>query len=323
MMRIFHTLTGLVVFLFSFTVAHAQQPSFEGVVDYQTEVVSKIKGISDESLRKLFANAPVLKVYIKNGNYKRENNKIVEFHLRDSSQPYVIFKGIDTLYASSTANEDSLISVKKEDKTVMIAGRPCKSIVIKRAKSISTYYYDPTLYQDPSFNKGNDIGDYSIFLNATSSVYLKTVSEFEYVTLTETAYRVAPGKVDDAVFGLPSLPKQKFDAGNFLQNAEFKSPQDWNNYLQRNMNFDLVCKHVKIPKGQKSADQVAEVRFVVQSTGLIGDVTVANSKEVHPALAKEAIRLIKESYGWKPASVRGEKIDSWFIQKIRFSCTAE
>lgn len=322
-MRISYTIFGFVFFLFCFSTTHAQQNSFEGIVDYQTEVVSRMKGVSDESMRKIFAMAPVMKVYIKNGNYKRENSKLTEFYLTDSSRPYVVFKGIDTLYASSSSDDDSVVSVKKEDKTVVIAGRPCKSIVIKRTKSSSTYYYDPILYQDPSFNKKNDIGNYSIFLNAVSSVYLKAVTEYEYVTLTETAYRVAPGKVNDAVFGLPSLPVQEFTLGAFFRDAEFKSPEDWNNYLQKNMNLDLVSKYVKIPKGQKSADQVAEVRFVVQSTGSIGEVTVANSKEVHSALIKEATRLIRESYGWKPATVRGEKIDSWVTQKITFRSTAE
>jgi hypothetical protein len=324
MMRISYNLTGLVLFLFSFTAVHAQQTSFEGVIDYNTEVISKVKGISDETMKKMFAIAPVMKVHIKNGNYRRENSKIGEFHLKDSSQPFVIFKGIDTVYASSTHNDDSVvIRVKKEDKTAMIAGRACKSIIIKRAKSVSTYFYDPSLYQDPVFNKGNDIGDYSIFLNETSSVYLKVVTEFEYVTLTETAYRIISSKVNDEVFMMPALPITEFKLDSFLKSAEFKSQKDWSNYLQKNMNLELVGKHVKIPKGQTSADQVAEVRFVVQSTGIVSDVEVMNPKDVHPALAKEAIRLIKESYGWKPATVRGEKIDSWAMQKITFRSVIE
>lgn len=322
-MRISHSLAGLVLFLFSFPAVHAQQTSFEGIVDYQVEVTSKIKGVSDESMRKMFALGPVQKVYIKKGNYKRDNNKVVQFHVRDSVRPYVVFKGTDTLYASSTANEDSLISVKKEDKTVLIAGRSCKSIIIKRSKSSSTYYYDQSLYQDPSFNTGNDIGDYSIFLNTASSVYLKVITEYDYATLSETAYRVAPGKVDDAVFTLPPFPITIFYPESFLQPAAYKSVEDWNNYLQKNINLKLVSKYVKIPKGQQSADQVAEVSFVIQSTGSIGDVTVTNSKEVHPALVKEATRLIKESYGWKPATIHGEKIDSWVTQKITFRSTIE
>lgn len=322
MMRISYSL--FILILFSFPAVHAQQTSFEGIVDYQVEVTSKIKGVSDESMRKMFALGPVQKVYIKKGNYKRDNNKAVEFHLKDSSAPLILFKGIDTIYEAITNNEDSVVvSVKKEDKTMMIAGRPCKSLVIKRAKTISTYFYDASLYQDPAFNSGNNMGDYSVFLKSTSSAYLKVITEFEYATLVETAYRVAPGKVDDVVFTLPQFPRTIFKPESLLQPAEFKSVQDWNNYLQKNMKLELVSKYVKIPKGQQSADQVAEVSFVVLYTGSIGDVTVTNSKEVHPALVKEATRLIKESYGWKPASIHGEKIDSWVTQKITFRSTIE
>lgn len=324
-MRISYLIAAILFTACMFSTATAQQTSFEGVIDYNTEVISKVKGISNETMKKMFAIAPIMKVHIKNGNYRRENNvKVGDFHLKDSSQPFVIFKGIDTIYASSTYNEDSVvISVKKEDKTVMIAGRACKSIIIKRAKSISTYFYDPSLYQDPAFNKGNDIGDYSIFLNETSSVYLKVITEYDFITLAETAYRIIPGKVNDAVFVMPSFPIKEFKPENFVQPAEFKSQKDWSNYLQKNMNLDLVSKHVKIPKGQTTADQVAEVRFVIQSTGLVSEVEVMNAKEVHPALVKEATRLIKESYGWKPATVRGEKIDSWAMQKITFRSVIE
>lgn len=61
-----------------------------------------------------------------------------------------------------------------------------------------------------------------------------------------------------------------------------------------------------------------QVEFVITKFGTIGEVTVVNPKEVHPALAKEAIRIIKEGYGWIPATFIGQKIDGLARQPITF-----
>ncbi len=312
------------VLLCFYVAANAQQTLFEGIVDFQLEVKSKVPGISDESMRRLVAVGPIMKVYIKHGNYRRESAPLLELQRSDSATAFFIFKGIDTLYHnSSTKNEDELVSITKSEKTIDVAGRKCKSLTIRRKKSTVTYYYDPQLFQDTAHANPKDESDYALFLKETKAVYLKCVMDCEQFVYTETAYRVATVKVNDAQFELPSLPVALFNMESHIKSAYYKKEDEseWRNYILKNMNADLANKYVKIPKGATEAQQTAQLQFTILANGTIDNIEVINPKEVHPQLAKEAIRIVKESYGWKPATIRGEKVDSKYKQNITFRLT--
>jgi hypothetical protein len=75
----------------------------------------------------------------------------------------------------------------------------------------------------------------------------------------------------------------------------------WFKYLQQNLNVELSAKYVKLPQGEKTATQTAMVLFIIDAEGMPVEVSVENANEVHPKLAKEAIRIIKESPRWIPA----------------------
>lgn len=314
------------IFLLSFFVStRAQQTSFEGTVDFQLEIKSKVPGISDESIKRLVAVGPIMKVYIKHGNYRRESAPLLELQRSDSSKPFFIFKGIDTLYYNaSTKNDDELVSITKNEKAVNIAGRNCKSLTIRRKKSSATYFYDPELFQDPAHANPKDESDYALFLKETKAVYLKCIMDYEQFGFTETAYRVAASKVNDALFELPALPMALFRIESHMKSAYYKKEDEseWRNYVQKSINSDLVNRYVKIPKTATEAQQTAQIQFTILANGNLDNIELMNPKEVHPQLAKEAIRIVKESYGWKPATVRGEKVDSRYNQNITFRLTA-
>ncbi len=311
----------LVLSVCLFTNLTAQQKSFEGVIDYQLEVKSKNGSISDESFRRLLATGTTMKVHIKQGNFRRESAKLLEINRTDSSYQLFMFKGIDTFFYNPPSAEDEKQEISQSEKIVNIAGYDCKSVTIKSNSMVTTYFYALSLFQDPAYSRPDDKGSFTLFLKQTNAVYLKCIIETGQFVYTETAFRVVKGTVNDAVFQIPTTPVAPFVFAQHLKNPFYKSSDEteWKTYVQKSISNELVNKYVKIPKGEKSAQQTAEVLFAILANGSIGDAEVINKKEIHPALAKEALRIVKESYGWKPATIRGEKIDYWMLQKITFA----
>ena len=75
----------------------------------------------------------------------------------------------------------------------------------------------------------------------------------------------------------------------------------------------------KYPKQalRKSIKGKVLVRFVVDTLGIIKDVTVINP--VHPLLDEEAVRLVKLMPNWKAGIQRGKKVAVYFLLPIVFS----
>ena len=90
----------------------------------------------------------------------------------------------------------------------------------------------------------------------------------------------------------------------------------WRNYLQRNLNAGLASKFIPLPKGQQAAQQTVRVQFIVNQKGKVSDVKTINLSEVHPRLAKEAERVIRQGPNWIPAEQGGRKVNYQAIQAI-------
>lgn len=82
----------------------------------------------------------------------------------------------------------------------------------------------------------------------------------------------------------------------------------WNKYLQKNLKAELGAQYIKIKRKQKEVKQIAIVSFLVDTSGNIFEVQCVNADEVHPKLAEEAIRVIKEGPRWVPAEINGKKV---------------
>ena len=99
--------------------------------------------------------------------------------------------------------------------------------------------------------------------------------------------------------------------------------QGWRRYLESNLNADLATKCIKLKKNQKEAQQTVAVQFIVDKEGNISNVEVRNPAEVHPKLAKEAVRVIKEGPRWIPAEQNGRKVIYQAFQYITFQVSSE
>lgn len=299
--------------------AFSQQPSFEGFIDYQVEVKSKASYLSDESARILTGFGNTLRIYIKKGRYYWISGKYEQYTGFEPRVDFIKYKGRDTIYnVPDTSYHPEKIQIKRNDKNSVIANYSCKSIRISEGSDTREFFYAPELSQNPDDNPNIKGTEFHRYVEETKSVWLKSVSESSVLSITYTAVRVQQQTVDEKLMQLPSLPKAQFNVVNFMESATLKSEKDWAAYIQRSVNAELANKYLKIPKGEKSVKQTVLVEFVITRTGAIGEVKVTNAKEVHTALAKEAVRVIKEAYGWKPATFMGQPIDGLARQPFTF-----
>lgn len=99
--------------------------------------------------------------------------------------------------------------------------------------------------------------------------------------------------------------------------------EGWNNYLTKNLNAELGVKYIRAKKGQKTVTQTAIVSFTVDTSGRTSNIKVENFKKVHPKLAEEAIRVIKEGPNWIPAELHGKKVKYLHRQSITWQVSEE
>jgi hypothetical protein len=94
----------------------------------------------------------------------------------------------------------------------------------------------------------------------------------------------------------------------------------WRTYLIQNTNTSLGAKYLKIPNGEASIKKSVIVNFVINKDGYITDVKADSISiaTIHKKLVLEAIRVIRESPKWKPASLNGKKVVERRRQPITF-----
>ncbi len=299
--------------------AFSQKKEFEGIIQYKVEVKSKLPGISDKLMETYLGLGDALTVHMKKGNYRRTTAIHEEYYVPAKKKVYIKFKNIDTLYfVEYNSDTSTVLNVLKSEEQKEIAGYLCNAISINSTSSAKKYYYAPQLYNNPAWDKENKLGNLDRLTNETESVWLSLYEDATNYQLTETAIKVQVKEIDDEVFVLPELPEKLFTIASVTKEPEFARSGGWHKYLETNANGALGSKHIKIPKGQNSAQQVVNVSFLVSERGEIQEVKVLNPKEVHPKLAEEAIRVVSESRGWKPATVYGIKIPFRLNQPITF-----
>ena len=105
--------------------------------------------------------------------------------------------------------------------------------------------------------------------------------------------------------------------------AQFRGGvKGWQRYLETNLNVDLGAKYLKPKRGQTITQQ-ALVSFLVDTLGNISEVQILNLGEVHPKLAAEAVRVIKEGPKWVPATQNGKKVTYRQKQAVTWQVAAE
>lgn len=96
----------------------------------------------------------------------------------------------------------------------------------------------------------------------------------------------------------------------------------WQRYLEANLNVDLGARYLKPKRGQTITQQ-AIVSFLVDTSGNISEVQILNPGDVHPKLAAETMRVIKEGPKWLPATQNGKKVIYRQKQSVTWQVAAE
>lgn len=299
----------------------AQPSDFEGKLVYIVEVRSKEEGVEARIWKTILGFGDSVIVFVKKGNYRQTSGIRDTYFITKDEKAYYRFKGIDTLfYMDYSSDTIGVSAVSKKDERKNIAGQECKSITIKTGSTNRKYFYAPTLYMNPEYDKNNKLGGYDVFARETSSLYLGLEEEDDSYSYSQTCRLVKPGPVDEAIFELPKLPVKMFSVESLLTPAKFAgSSNRWLNYLQSNLNGELGAKYVKIPKGEPTAVEIVIVTFMVNEKGRVTIARVSNKQDVHPKLAEEAVRVILSSPPWVPATIYGEKTVYWMKQPVTFS----
>jgi len=305
------------IFISSFI--FSQSKDFEGVITYKVDVTAKGGETTDKVMMTILATSDKMTDYIKNGNYHQSSGVCETYYITKDQKIYLKFRSLDTLYyLNYDSDTASVLSISRTAVKKNIAEYECNNIIIKTSKTTRNYFYAPALPVTPGSNTDNKLDADEVFVKETKSIWLSCFEDGETYTLSHTATKVESKLIDDKFFELPQLPQKKFDLATVLQEPVFSRSGGWNKYLQSAVNPDIASKYLKLPKGEDLATQSPIVAFKVSETGQVLDARVMNPKEVHPKIAEEAVRIVMESRGWKPATIYGEKISYWQKQAITF-----
>jgi hypothetical protein len=302
----------------------AQQKDFEGIMTFKVDVQSKSELISSHAIMNMLATRNTMTVAIKQGNYRQTSGGTEFYYISKNQKVYIKFKGIDTLYYIEYGSDTSVVTkISKSDEKKMIAGLECKLITIQSGTTSRRYYYSPSLYMNPEYDRNNKIGSFDAFAKETSSLYLGFTEETQSYSLSRTCTKVEKVSIDDSIFKLPDLPQRKFSREDVTVSAEFTRNGGWEKYLQTNLDGQVAAKYLKIPKGEEKVSQQVLVAFLVNENGKVVTAEVLNKKEVHPKLAEEALRVVNASPLWKPATFGGEKVIFWMKEPITFEVSKQ
>ena len=313
---------GLIA-VFSFSTAFTQQSEFEGRLVYRTEVKSRSATFSSALMQRLLFAGDKLTVYMKKGQYLRQTGVVDEYYVPKDEKVYIRFKGIDTLYYRDYADDTStVLNMVKGTTAKKIAGYDCASLMLASHNDTSQLFYAPMLYENPVHHQKLRLNHMNVISEQTKSVWLEGESRTANYILRNSCLQVEPMTVDEALFVLPALPVAKLNNATLFTAPKYAGRSSWAVYLQQNMNLKLVANSIPLKKKEKVAEQAAKVSFVIAANGDVIDVYVLNMKDVHAALAEEAIRLVQKAR-WSPAVLLGEKIEFPLMQPIVFRVEAE
>jgi len=223
-------------------------------------------------------------------------------------------------YMDYSSDSSKVTDIIKSDSVFNITGYACKLLTVKTDATSKRYIYTSTLLNDPTYDRTNTIGNFNEYTKATGgAIYLWHRLETPIAAETDSCVHVEQKNIDDHIFDLPTLPIKKFSIETLISPAKFPgTPDRWSKYLQANLDSKVADKYLKLPKGQIEATQKVMVQFTVSETGMLSDIHVVNKDEVHPKLAEEAMRVIRESPRWTPGVVYGEKMTTTVNQPVTF-----
>ena len=299
-----------------------QQPVyFQGKLLYLVSVKSKLDDLSDKDAHKVLTIGDVLTVTMKGGDYKLSTEYADTYILKNDRKEYIKFRKIDTVfYLDFDSDTADVTGIIKSNAIVSIGGHPCKGLTIETSKLSRQYLYSTRLYTDPEDDRHNLIGQADVYAHETGgALRLWIRTEYPYATETDSCVGIEQEPVNDRVFRLPNLPiSALFSAPRIIFPSYPGGDQAWQDFLDSTLSSKLANRYVKLLKGENEAWQTVIVGFVVAEDGSLSNFHVINADEVNAKLADEALRVMRLSRKWLPATFYGEKVKWTCQQGIEF-----
>lgn len=185
--------------------AIAQTP-FEGKIDYQYKVESKLPHITSQQMNTLIGTKQ--EYFIKGENYKSILNGLAiieQLYDPKANRLYNETPKSDTLYwFDGLTNTDAVLSVEEEKNAVEILGFRCNALVIKTISGVTTYYYNAKFKMSPGAFKSHHFNNWSLYASKAQALPLKAVTENKQFKMEMTATAVTPQKLSDSFFLIPA-----------------------------------------------------------------------------------------------------------------------
>ena len=290
---------------------------FQGKLIYQVSVQSKVDDLSDKDAHKVLTIGDVLTVTMKDGNAKLSTEYADTYIIKNDRKEYIKFRKIDTVfYLDFDSDTADVTGIIRNNAVVSIGGHPCKGITIETSKLARQYFYSTQWYTDPENDRHNTISQADVYAHETGgALRLWIRTEYPYATETDSCIGVERQPVNDRVFRLPDLPiSALFSAPRIIFPRYPGGDQAWQDFLDSTLNSKLADRYVKLEKGENEAWKTVIVEFVVAEDGSLSNFHVINPEEVNSKLADEALRVMRLSRKWLPATFYGEKV-KWTTQQ--------
>lgn len=189
-----------------------EKQSFEGTIVYRIDAQSKTPNISTENLQKLYGKQMALSIQ---GNKYRMSYSGLDlkevFYLGSTNKQYALRNNIDTLFITNCAEEKrQLVSSTITAQTAVVLGHKCRVLTNKLGATQNQYWFDSSIYIDPSNFKNHKFGYFNVYYEKAKSPYLKYVYNGANFSLTYTAISIQEKKLSSSVFQLPKLPQKGF-----------------------------------------------------------------------------------------------------------------
>lgn len=78
---------------------------------------------------------------------------------------------------------------------------------------------------------------------------------------------------------------------------------EWMKYVRTSLS-DSIADNISLKKGQKDSTQTVIISFFIDTTGSIVDIKVENPNFVHPKVAADVARVMKNAPKWIPARIQ-------------------
>jgi hypothetical protein len=178
---------------------------FEGEVIYQNTYKSKIPSLTDEKFASLMGSTQ--DYFIKGDKYKSVvNGELLQWQLYVPADNKLYTKMANNeaaLWTDAGINADSVISMVLNKDAIDILGYKCDELILNCKSGTQKYYFNKKLSIDPKVFINHHFGNWYYFVSKSNAVPLKTEIDNAQFTMSSTAVKVIPEKLEAVVFQLP------------------------------------------------------------------------------------------------------------------------